>query len=156
MARKRLTAKEEERILLREIHLRNMIAKFQDMNLAERKIAAIPEVGIFWVDLDTGKVYSESTSLRDAEGYGNFKIYDGSHYESWKKVVSQNPKWRGMEYEDIPRGRVVYKMDAKKPEFIVFMARELNDAKTKRAITSRFNLPSSQTRFDFTDEHYEL
>lgn len=156
MSRKRLTAKEEARSLLREIHLRNMIAKFRDMNMEERKVAAIPEVGIFWVDLDTGKVYSESTSLRNSEEYGNFKIYGGSHYDSWGKVKTKNPKWKRVEYEDVPRGRVVYRQDPKKPQFIVFMARELNDSKIKRAIKSRFNLPSSQTKFDYTDEHYEL
>jgi len=154
--RKRLTAREAEAAMLDEVHLRNMIARFRDINLAERKVAVMPHVGIFWVDLDTGKVYSETTSMRDAEGYGDFKIHERSHYEAWRQIVMQNPKWKGMEYEDVPRGRVVYRKDPKKPEFIVYMPRQLNGGKVKGAIRSEFGLPSSHTRFDLTDEHYEL
>ena len=153
---KKLTAKQAERAMLDEVHLRNMIARFKAENLSRRKVAAIPSVGIFWYDQDTGKVYSEMTSMRDAEGYNDFLIHEGAHYDAWRKVVSQNPKWKGTEYEDVPRGRVVYRKDPKKPEFIVFAARELNKARSKNAIMGEFSLPHSHTRFDFTDEHYEL
>ena len=143
--------------MIEEVHLRNMIAKYRDINLAKRKVAAIPQVGIFWYDMATNKVYSAASTIRDAEGYGNILIYDGTHYENWNWIRMQNPKWKKVrDYEDIPRGRVVYEKDPKKPVFIVYAPRELNNSKAKRAIRSEFGLPSGHVKFDFTDEHYSL
>lgn len=142
-----------ERDLLDEVALRNMIAKFKDLNLKTLNIAAIPRVGLFWMGLD-GTVYPESTSLRDAEDYGDFKIHDGSHYDAWDSAVMQHPEWRGHEYEEIPRGRVVYRKAPKNPEFIVYMPKELRKHEGK--IVTEFMLPSGHTRFDFSDEHYRF
>ena len=70
------------------------------------------------------------------------------------KAVRAVPKWKGLEYEQIPRGRVVYRRDPKKPEFIVYMAKTSDKFKNK--VIRRFKLPAGYVRFDFTDEHYQL
>lgn len=133
--------------LLEEIALRNAIAKFR----AASKTAAIPELGIFWID-SAGTMYAEGVSLRDAEDYGDFKNFAGAHYDIWDKVVRAVPKWQGKEYEDIPRGRVVYSKDPKKPVFVVYLPKQI--LKFKDKIISRFNLPVGHTKFDTTDLHY--
>ena len=157
MARIRITARiETAKQLLSEIHVFNMIAKYKDINKANTRRASVPEVGIFWVDLDTNKVFADKTSLRDADDMGPFKIHPRGHYEVWKKMIPKNPKWRGQEYEDIPRGRVVYDKNPKNPRFVVFMAKECNKGSVKSAVASEFNLPAGHYVFDFTDEHYEL
>jgi len=135
--------------MLEEVALRNVIAKFRALS----KKAAIPEVGIFWID-DTGTMYAESVSLRDAEDYGDCRIFVGSHYDLWDKAVTANPKWQDKEYEKIPRGRIVYKRHPKKPEFIVYMPKKL--VKYKGKIISRFKLPSNYVRVDVSDEHYQM
>ena len=135
--------------MLEEIALRNAIAKFR----AASKKAAIPELGIFWID-DSGTMFAESISLRDAPDYGECKIFEGSHFELWSKAVRSNPKWSDKEYEEIPRGRVVYKKNPKKPEFIVYLPKRLSKYKNK--VIDRFNLPSSHVRFDMSDEHYRM
>jgi hypothetical protein len=124
---------------------------FRAENKSRTRKASIPILGIFWVD-DNGNLYSEGVTLRDAEDYGNFKIYGGDHYSSWSKAVSRFPQWRDMEYDEVPRGRVVYKKDPKNPEFIVSMKKKSGKHKSK--IMSRFDLPMGHVRFDFTDEHY--
>ena len=72
----------------------------------------------------------------------------------WSKAIRANPKWKGLEYEQIPRGRVVYRKDPKKPEFIVYMAKR--SVRFKNKVVRRFNLPAGYVRFDFSDEHYQM
>ena len=135
--------------MLEEIALRNAIAKFR----AASKKASIPELGIFWID-DSGTMFAESVSLRDAEDYGDFKIFGGDHFNLWDKAVRAVPQWEGMEYEEIPRGRVVYKKDPHKPEFIVYLPKRILRYKNK--VVGRFNLPTGHIRFDTSDEHYRM
>jgi len=127
------------------------------MNKAEKKmlekVASTPEVGIFWID-GSGAMFADSVPLPDAEDTGGFRDYGSSHYAMWAKAVRSNPKWKGLEYEQIPRGRVVYKKDPKKPEFIVYMAKV--SVKHKSKVIRRFNLPAGYIRFDFSDEHYQM
>lgn len=141
---------ESERKMLEEFALRNAIAKFR---AASGKKASIPRVGIFWVD-NAGTIFSESISLREAFDYDEFKVFDGSHYDLWNKAMRANPQWRGLEYEDIPRGRVVYKKDPKKPEFIVYLPKQALRHKNK--VISEFDLPAGHVRFDTTDDHYRM
>ena len=140
--------------MLEEIHLRNMLAKFKDINLRTRKVAAIPSVGIFWVDVKTAQVFAEMTSLKDSDDLGEFRIHSGTHYDTWDRMSRRNPAWRGMEYEDIPRGRVVYHKDPHNPVFMVYMSPLLKASKYKNAVAREFNLPTGHVVFDFTDEHY--
>ena len=138
-----------ETAMLEEIALRNAIAKFR----AASKKASIPELGIFWID-DSGTMFAESVSLRDAEDYGDFKIFGGDHFNLWDKAVRAVPQWEGMEYEEVPRGRVVYKKDPKKPEFVVYLPKRILRYKNK--VVGRFNLPTGHIRFDTSDEHYRM
>jgi len=142
-----------EKMMLEEVALRNAVVKFRRINEAKTKKALTPEVGIFWIDSD-GTMFADSVSLTDAEDSGGFKDYGSSHYVMWAKAVRANPKWKGLEYEQIPRGRVVYKKDPKKPEFIVYM--DKGSSKFKAKVIRRFNLPAGSVRFDFSDEHYQM
>ena len=142
--------------MLEEVHLRNMIAKYKDMNKAQGRKASIPYVGVFWVDLKSAEVYADKSSLKDAVNYGDFKIHSANHYETWRAVRRQNPAWAEMEYEDVPRGRVVYVKDPHKPKFIVYTAKQCKKKNIMNAIVREFELPSGSYEFDFSDEHYEL
>lgn len=115
--------------------------------------ASIPKVGIFWIDKD-GTMFAESVSLLKAVDYGEFRIFEGAHFELWNKAVRANPKWKGLEYEDVPRGRIVYRKDPKKPEFIIYISKRI--VKYKNKVMGRFNLPISHIRIDTSDEHYRM
>ncbi len=110
-------------------------------------------VGIFWID-DSGAMFADGVSLPKATDYGEFRTFDKSHYESWDSVIHAKPKWKHLEYEEVPRGRVVYKRDPKNPEFIVYMPRRIGKFKNK--VISRFKLPAGYVRVDFSDEHYQI
>ena len=148
--------KKNLKVLATRVFLMNMISRFKDINLKNTRIASIPNLGVFWVDVKAGKIYSDMTSLKEADVLGEFKIHPRAHYDVWRSIQNRNPKWKGMEYEDIPRGRIVYKQDPKDPKFIVLMCDKLNTPKIKKIVTNEFNLPLGYVEFDFTDEHYEL
>ena len=141
-----------ERAMLREVHLRNLIAKFQDLNGREYGQAIIPEVGLFWMSCDGELFFKSSVSIRDAEDYGDFRIYGRSHYEDWGKAVRENPDWEGMAYEEVPRGRVVLSMVPRRSRFIVYLPKVLKRYEEK--IAQAFVLPSSHAVYDYADEHY--
>jgi len=144
----------QERKMLEEVALRNAVAMFRRKNAASKgKKASIPDVGIFWID-NSGAMFAESVSLRDAEDYGEFKIFEGSHFDLWDKAVRTNPRWKHLEYDEVPRGRVTYRKDPKKPEFVVYMPKQIGKYKGK--VLARFNLPTGYVRFDFKDEHYQM
>lgn len=142
-----------EREMLEEVALRNAMSKFRKINLATGRKAATPKVGIFWVD-DRGRMFMDGVSPRDAEDYGEFRIYDKGHFDVWGDAVRENPKWEGVEYGQIPRGMVVYHKDPKRPEFVVYMPRQI--AKHKDKVMSAFGLPVGHVRFDYSDEHYRM
>jgi hypothetical protein len=154
---RRMRDAQSAKVLLEEVHIANMVDKYTEINLRNRKVAAVPEVGIFWVDIQAKKVYAEKTRLPDADDMGGFKIHLRGHYEAWGAISKQNPKWRGVEYEDIPRGRVIYVKDPHNPKFIVYTNKQVKGKTAlQNAIASEFNLPSGHYEFDFTDEHYEI
>ena len=149
-----MRSKIAEKVMLAEVHLRNLIAKFADMNEREVKVSAIPEVGIFWMSRDGKKFFKSSVSIRDAEDYGDFKIYDRPHYLEWGKAVRENPSWRGKEYEEIPRGRVVLSVSPGKNRFVIFLPKELK--RYERKISAAFRIPSAVVDFDYSDLHYRM
>ena len=142
------------RLVNEEIHFRNLVAKYIEINRQTRRIASAPCVGIFWVDTKKANVYSDKSKIRDADEYGGFKIHKRCHYEAWGHIQQENPQWKGVQYEDIPRGRVTF--DIKQSKFIVTMCPMLNKPKFKDAVVEEFDLPHGHYEFDFDDEHYEL
>lgn len=119
--------------------------------LMGRNKVSNPEVGIFWIDATDGTMFADSVQLQDAVDYDECKTLDRAHMDVWDRAVRANPKWRGREYEEVPRGRVVYKKDPT-PEFIVYMPPQI--AKHKNKVLRRFNIPKGSARFDFSDNHY--
>ena len=79
-----------------------------------------PLVGIFWGVPEAGRytLVTDATVLSKAEIYGEFLTHPGGHYEVWEAWREQgiaSLARRGLprtiayqEYEDCPRGRVVY------------------------------------------------
>jgi hypothetical protein len=91
--------------MLDEIHRRNRDRSEQDQRQAP---AAGPQVGIVW-ELN-GALFIEGVSLTEAESWGQFKNYPGSHEKMWRKYQRIDAVARDLEYDAPPRGRVVYDM----------------------------------------------
>ena len=110
-----------------------------------------PMVGIFWYDC--GHVIHFADSLDHATATGDFVDTEREHYKTWGNLIHRFPKFQNMEYEDVPRGRVVY--DKKRRTYIVYSSfRLVNDKTFRAAIFTSFKLKPVETEFT-SDVHYE-
>ena len=109
-----------------------------------------PRVGIFW--LVDGKLLIDSTLLSAAEKYEDFRIHSGNHVSVWEKFQQNGTAPREMEYEEAPRGRVMY--NAKSQRFTLLADKcILKDKRIVSKIMSEMNLPSKNMEKE-TDSHY--
>jgi len=84
----------------------------------------------------------------------NFIDSDFSHYQVWHEISSQNKNFYLYEYEDIPRGRVVY--DIEKLRYIVYSNDDIiNSSEAKKLIIEAFNLNVNNVIFQY-DMHYKI
>jgi len=115
-----------------------------------REMSPEPKVGIFW--LVGGKLMVDVTPTSHAETYGECLGHAKGHFEYWTElqhagVISQNT-----EYEDPPRGRVVFNVRTRK--YILYADKCIRKkSKVVRKILRDFGLPEDGTILS-SDEHY--
>jgi len=108
-------------------------------------------VGIFWL-LEDGRLLLDSTALAEAEHYGDCITHPRSHIDTWAELQRCGVVRTDVEYEEPPRGRVVY--DADKDRFVIYADRcILRRKKSLRQIMRELNLPQNQTETS-SDLHY--
>ncbi len=107
------------------------------------------KIGIFW--FFKCKSIIASVPLEEGTDDGTFinGIYD--HIDFWSIVKIKHPELRFFEYEDVPRGIVLF--SKKENIFFIYMDKTLLNQKNKDIIMNEFNLNDSRTRF-MTDIHY--
>jgi hypothetical protein len=121
-----------------------------------------PSVGIFWV-VETGpgeaRLLTAGCSLETAELYGEFLTFADGHYEVWERwrnINYHDPALRAIvrtfEYEDWPRGRIVF--DQMKKHFILFADRKLMLSGAIARIRTQFAISPDGTTVK-TDFHYQ-
>jgi hypothetical protein len=109
-----------------------------------------PHVGIFWVLND--KLLIDSTPLSEAEAYGDHLTHSRSHLAVWTLFQRNGTVPREVEYEEPPRGRVMYNM--KTQQFILLADRcILQEKGLVKWIMSALSL--KKTTKTGTDEHYQ-
>lgn len=120
--------------------------------------APVACIGIFWhVD---GTLVADRCPLSDAEAYGDFLTTRG-HYEVWEMWRRRGERWLResqmpisilmCEYEEFPRGRIVY--DVVNELFVIYADRRLQTTDTVAAITTLFGLQTEATEVR-SDGHY--
>lgn len=119
-------------------------------------------VGIFWrIAMASGPhLLTDSVPVDQAEPYGEFQTH-GGHYEFWCRLASlpatkrreagipDAVRWS--EYEEWPRGRVVY--HAPTNRFVLYADRKLLKPDILAKIMQRFSLAADQTDIR-PDPHY--
>src|SRR6266700_8287284 len=75
-----------------------------------------PRVGIFW--LVDGKPLIDVAPLSEAEPYGDHMTHPRSHAAVWEQYQRNGIVSREMEYEEAPRGRVMYNMKTRRFRFL--------------------------------------
>ena len=110
----------------------------------------MPEVGIFWVY--DGSVVGVRRSLESAEeGVSGLLDSPDSHVDSWPSVAAENGRAAECEYDDVPRGRVLY--DSEQERSIVYLDACLDKVATRKAIAQFFDLDMARTDWEH-DSHY--
>jgi hypothetical protein len=79
---------------------------------AQVKRKTEPCVGIFW--LVGGQLLIDSTPLEEAEQYGDFLTHPRGHAEVWERYRRDGTVYPESEYEEAPRGRVMYSSRTRK------------------------------------------
>jgi len=105
--------------------------------LSLKRLYRQKSIGIFWIYEQ--QVFSEVQKLEDVKTINGFKDSNLSHYKVWNKIKDQHPNFYLYEYEDIPRGRVIYDIENK--IFIIYCDKNiLQDEISKRLILEKFKL----------------
>ena len=109
-----------------------------------------PHVGIFWVV--ESRLVIDSTPLSQAEPYGDHLTHARGHVEVWEHYQRAGVVPIDMEYEESPRGRVIYHTKTRRFTFLADPC-ILKDEGVVRKIMAGMNLPSKNTD-KRTDSHY--
>ena len=106
-------------------------------------------VGIIFMVQD--HIWIDATPVAGAEDYDEFKTHDRGHERYWAHLVSRGAV-PPAEYEEYPRGRVVY--NRKTRQYTLYLDRCILEKKdVVRKIMSDMQLPPYDTK-TATDEHY--
>ena len=109
-------------------------------------------IGIFWIYKN--QIYAKSIKADTVKAIKNFKDSDFSHYQAWSEISLQNKDFYLYEYEDIPRGRVVYDIEHK--QYIAYANSDIIISdEARELIIKKFNLKTNKVIFKY-DEHYEI
>lgn len=107
-------------------------------------------VGIYWIYQK--QVLADSVPWPEGERYGDYVNGLSDHYTHWARFQRQRPELRRYEYEQVPRGRVIY--NTVSATFTVLGSeRFIRDEAQRALVLEAFHLPPGQTRFK-ADDHY--
>jgi hypothetical protein len=107
------------------------------------------DVGIFWVD--RGQLIIAAVPLADGVDGGVFVNGPDDHYPYWPIVQRTHANLRGLEYDQVPRGHVLF--NKAESRFYGYLDKVLYTHVMKRMTMARFHLPRKHTVFQ-TDLHY--
>jgi len=118
--------------------------------MQEQVVDSTSHVGIFW--FFKGEIIQYSTPYTEGDDYGDFVNGKSGHYKYWPTVQRLMPKTAMYEYDQVPRGRVVY--SKRNESFYVYSSEKfIKNPKQKAIVQLKFKLPPDKTIFK-TDEHY--
>lgn len=108
-------------------------------------------IGVFWV-LGACEVDGYREPIASGTKYGDTIQPSIDHYEYWEEFLKYYPVFKKFEYDQIPRGRVVYY--PKEDKFRIITSKAV--AKDRRTINAirRFYRLTGKVEI-VTDEHYE-
>ena len=108
-------------------------------------------VGIFWIYQE--QIFAKTMPVDTIKPIMGYVDSDLAHYTVWDEIVRRHPEVYLFEYEEIPRGRVIF--DRNKMQYIVYAHPGIIDDKKKRLlIVEKFGLREKSVLFK-RDEHYD-
>ena len=116
-------------------------------------VSTMAKIGIFWVYNHTVLGKAIDTLKGQDAGIGLIDSPD-QHSDIWennKNFQSTFPALIGMDYQDIPRGRIIFHKN--KDYYIIYLDQTLINKPTKQLIRDFFNLQDQRCLWQ-TDFHY--
>ena len=122
-----------------------------------------PQVGFFWFVGRPGdqRLVAEGLHLDQAERYGEHLTHPGGHYDHWTLLAARGGRWLQAngypdeiavhDYEDFPRGRVVYNLADDR--FVIYVDPRLRSRAFIARLVERFGL-GGKTVIVELDAHY--
>lgn len=121
--------------------------------MSEFVISRDENIGIFW--MVDGRVFGERTTISEAsQSVNGLMDSDATHVASWSKHYQfrdHNSELAQYDYQDLPRGRVLYQMN--KQRFLVYLDKALMNKKNKAAIAEYFGFAMQRADWK-SDLHY--
>lgn len=116
-------------------------------------ISSRPRLGIFWILSDLSMCAFPEALTGDRNG-PIAQDSERDHISTWPEVIRRHPAYRDREYEEIPRGRIVY--HAKSGQFIAYVCDHyVNNTAIRKSLIKAFSLRGEKIRWT-TDEHYNF
>lgn len=110
-----------------------------------------PKVGIWWFWQD--RLLKSSVPCSEGVGFDRHINGPHDHYSFWPRVQARHSELKGLEYDRVPRGRVIY--DAAAEQFYCYTNCALtHSARLRRLVVEGFGLDPRRTVFR-QDDHYE-
>ena len=108
------------------------------------------KIGIFWYDQNQVMGIAHNFDLSDVDSLG---LIDSSytHVEYWEILRCQFEHLKYLEYEEIPRGRVIF--NTKMDQSIVYMDAKLFKKSIAQKVATFFDLYFEQVKWK-KDPHY--
>jgi hypothetical protein len=124
--------------------------KSKGNEIVNNPAAPEPQVGIFWFFRD--RIIVDSTPLSKAEPYGNALGHTISHIDFWTLQQRKGAVPAEVEYEEPPRGRVVFDRQEKRFHLMADKC-ILGRRDVVGRLMAAMNLPPGKTT-EGRDEHY--
>lgn len=113
--------------------------------------ASSPRIGIFWYYKK--KLLTYSLPAAEVEEQSGFIDVDVGHCNLWPTFQKLDQNLKQFEYEELPRGRVLY--DSSRNKYKVYTSDKMIQTKGfQELILLTFNLSANDTIFE-SDLHYE-
>jgi len=106
-------------------------------------------IGIFWYHDE--RILASTCEVSEGAAAAGSVDSEFTHIDQWLRHQLRHPALRSLRYEQLPRGRVIYKIETK--AFVVLMDKVLFTPEIEGEILAAFDLTQPTTRFE-TDPHY--
>lgn len=109
-------------------------------------------IGVFWIY--KSQIYLKLIKIDKVKAINGFIDSDFSHYQVWDEISLQNKDFYQYEYEDVPRGRVVF--DVENTQYLIYSNNDIiNSYESKEVIIKAFDLKENNILFKY-DAHYKI
>ncbi|OBQ92527.1 hypothetical protein A9K66_10795 [Mesorhizobium sp. AA23] len=135
-----------------------------DRTISDHPNGRAGKVGYFWLLVDRDgcdAILADTLDLAGAETYGELLTHPCGHYDFWEKMKRRGPAWLrarnlsaallSTEYEDWPRGRVVY--SPSQDRFYIYADSRIQTPARIALVRQRFQISGSNVAIS-GDSHY--